>query len=380
VRVAPVIALAVATLVNNTLPAITGVLARQLGFEPSMLGAFGSADSVGMAVGAVSAILVMRYSSPRASVAIGLTLLLVADFASAIATSVAALIALRVAGGLGTGLTVSACYYMYSLEDQERNSAASLLGQTALALVVITAIPELAHAWGWRSVFVALGLLLLPSLLLAGAFARGYEESRTPDLSSTPGAPRITLSMGLISSALFNVAVLALWTYLERIGAAVGIAEESISRGLSISTAAGFLGSAVVLALGERINGGILVASVILTLVGIIASSSPVPWIYTAAISIFYASLPIYFSAQFSAIMRRAPGRSSAAQYTLSLYVGALGPALGGLVAERYGVLAVRWLAIVCTAVSAALLWVGFFSSYGIHSSASDQEGRAATS
>jgi predicted MFS family arabinose efflux permease len=371
-RLAPIVVVAVATLVYNSLPAITGVLARQLRFEPETLGAFGSADLLGMAVGALAAMAMMGNTSPRATGVIGLVLLLAADFGSAISSSATALVPLRALGGVGAGLTVSACYYMYSLEDQQRNAAASVLAQIALAFVVITAIPKLAHALGWRSVFIGLGLLVIPCLLLAREFSGSYRESKALDLSGRQAAPRVILWLGLISSALFNVAVAAYWTYIERIGAATGIAENTISMGLSISTAMGFLGSVMVIVFGERIHGSIIVASVILNIVGIVVSSSPVSWVYVAAISAYYATLPIYFSAQFAAVMRRASSSRFAAKFTLSTYVGSLGPALGGFAVSQYGVLAVRWLVVAFTVLSAVLLWVGFFSSYAGHPPAGD--------
>ena len=372
-RITPVVAVAVATLVTNTLPAIAGVLARQLGFGPGALGAFGSADQLGMPLGALAAISLMRYSSPRATVVTGLTLLLAADFATSFYTSVTAIVTLRAVGGFGTGLTVSASYYIFSLEDQERNAAASLLGQTALAFIVITAIPRLTHAFGWSSVFIGLGLLVIPCLLAAPSLRPRYEEANEPDLSRPLATRATAMCLGLISSALFNVAVGAFWTYLERIGAATGVAEENISNGLSIATVMGLLSSILVLALGERINGAILICSVVLNIIGILASSIPIPWVYITAISVFYASLPIYFSAQFSAVMRLGPSKRLAGQFTLSLYFYALGPILGGIIADRYGVLAVRWLAVALTAASAALLWVGFFSSHSLPRRASNR-------
>ena len=372
-RLAPIVVVAVATLVYNTLPAFTGVLARQLGFDSAALGAFGSADLLGMAMGALAAIAVMRNTSPRATAVVGLVLLLAADFGSAISGSAAALVPLRALGGIGAGLTVSAGYYMFSLEDQQRNAAASMLAQIAFAVIVITLIPKLVHFWGWRSVFLGLGSLVIPCLLLAREFSPGYEEeAKVPDLPGGPAAPSVMLWLGLISSALFNIAVAVYWTYIERIGAAAGIPEDMISWGLSISTAMGFLGSVLVIVLGERIHGLMIAASVILNIVGIIVSSSRVPWLYVSGISAYYATLPIYFSAQFSTVMRRAANSRLAAKFTLSIYVGSLGPLLGGFVANQHGVLAVRWLVAVFTAASGVLLWVGFFSSFGVRRPAGD--------
>lgn len=371
-RLAPIVVVAVATLVYNTLPATTGVLARQLGFKPGTLGSFGSADLLGMAVGALAAMAVMRNTSPRATGVIGLALLLAADFGSAISGTAAALVPLRALGGVGAGLTVSAGYYMYSLEDQERNAAASLFAQSALAVIVITAIPKLAHLLGWRSVFIGLGLLVVPCLLLARQFSASYKESKALNVSDTAAATPAILWLGLISSAMFNIAVAAFWTYVDGIGTATGISEDDISRGLSISTTMGLLGSVPVVVFGERIKAPIIFACVILNIIGVVVSSSRIPWVYVTAISAYSATLPIYFAVQFGAVMRRAASSRLAAKFTLSIYVGSLGPALGGLVADQYGVPAVRWLVAVSTTLSAVLLWIGFFSSYGVRRYAGD--------
>ena len=371
-RLAPIVVVAVATLVYNTLPAITGLLARQLGFDSETLGAFGSADLFGMGVGALAAIAVMRNTSPRATAAIGLVVLLVADLGSAISGSGAALVSLRALGGVGAGLAVSAGYYMFSLEDQQRNAAASMLAQIALAVGVIAGIPRLAHSWGWRAVFVGLGLLLIPCLLLARHFSAGYKDANPGDLSGSPAATSRILWLGLISSALFNVAVDGYWTYIESIGAAAGITEDMISWGLSISTAMGLLGAVLAIVLGDRVHGSIVVACVIVNIVGIVASSYPNSWVYVTAVSVYYVTLPIYFSAQFGTVMRRAASSRIAAQFTVSIYVGSLGPILAGLVANHYGVFAVRWFVVVLTAVSGVLLWFGFFSFYGVHRPSGD--------
>ena len=359
---------AVAALVINTLPAVTGVLARQLRFEPRMLGAFASANYLGSVVGGLLAIPIMRCASPRATVTLGLALLLSSDLGSAVFGWGAALVALGALGGLGVGFTTSACYYVYSLEDQERNSAAALLGQTAFAGLVITVIPAVVHPFGWRAMFVGFGLLVIPCLLLARHFPDGYKGEEAPEPCATlttapPTAPRGILWLGLTSVALFSVGMLAMWTYLERIGATAGITEHEIARGLSLCTLFGFLSSATVLALGTRVTGTVpLVICVILNILGVSATSSSVAWVYTSGISVFYFSLPIFLSAQFAAIMRRAPSKRFAVKYQLASNVGSFGPSIGGLIAEHYGFAAIRWPAIALTVIAATMLWVGFFT------------------
>ena len=361
-RTAAVMATAVAGLVINTLPAVTGVLARQLSLEPRVLGAFASANYLGFVAGGLLAVAIMRRASPRTMVTLGLAFLFASYLGSAAFGWGTALVALGVLAGIGNGFTYSASYYVFSLEDQARNSAASLLGQTASSIVVITAIPAVAHTFGWRAMFVGLGLLVIPCFLLVRHFPNGYKEEAAQEPSSEPTATRATLWMGLVSVALFGLGMLGMWTYLERIGAETGIAEQTIARGLSICTVFGFLSSAVVLALGDRIARTIpLVSCMILNIIGMVAVGSSDAWVYTIALSAFYFSLPIFLSVQFAAIMRRAPSKRFAVRYQVASNVGSLGPAIGGLVAEQYGFTAVRWFAIMLTLAATTLLWFGFF-------------------
>jgi predicted MFS family arabinose efflux permease len=361
-RTAAVMATAVAGLVINTLPAVTGVLARQLRLEPRVLGAFASANYLGFVAGGLLAVAIMRRASPRTMVTLGLVFLLASDLGSAAFGWGTALVALGALSGIGNGFTYGACYYVFSLEDQARNSAASLLGQTATSLVVITAIPAVAHAFGWRAMFVGLGLLVVPCFLLVRHFPNGYKEEEAQESTTAPTATRAILWVGLVSVALFGLGMLGMWTYLERIGAETGIAEQTIARGLSICTVFGLLSSAIVLALGDRVARTIpLVICVILNIIGIAAVGSSNAWIYTIALSAFYFSLPIFLSVQFAAIMRRAPSKRFAVRYQVAANVGSLGPAIGGVVAEQYGFAAVRWFAITLTVVATILLWFGFF-------------------
>jgi predicted MFS family arabinose efflux permease len=361
-RTAAVMATAVAGLVINTLPAVTGVLARQLRLEPRVLGAFATANYLGFVAGGLLAVAIMRRASPRTMVTLGLVLLLASNLGSAAFGWGTALVALGALSGIGNGFTYGACYYVFSLEDQARNSAASLLGQTATSLVVITAIPAVAHTFGWRAMFVGLGILVVPCFLLVRHFPNGYKEEEAQESTTAPTATRGILWVGLVSVALFGLGMLGMWTYLERIGAETGIAEQTIARGLSICTVFGLLSSAIVLALGDRVARTIpLVICVILNIIGIAAVGSSNAWVYTIALSAFYFSLPIFLSVQFAAIMRRAPFKRFAVRYQVAANVGSLGPAIGGVVAEQYGFAAVRWFAITLTIVATILLWFGFF-------------------
>jgi len=58
--------------------------------------------------------------------------------------------------------------------------------------------------------------------------------------------------------------------------------------------------------------------------------------------------------------MRRAGSKRFAALFTLALSMGAVGPAIGGLLAEQRGYGSVAWFEVSLIALSAALLCLGF--------------------
>ena len=361
-RTAAVVNAVLAHFVIIALPSITGVLARALEFKPDMIGAFATFNTLGSTVGGLSAIAVMRRASPRATVTLGLLLLLATSIGSAAYGQPLWLISLRAVGGLGTGLAASACVYVYSRRDRERNAAANILGQTALAGIVITAIPAVVHQFGWRAMFLGFAVLIIPAQILAWYFPTDYKEE-SPEQAVVPAvhASRWLMWQGIVSVALAGMATLSMWTYLDRIGVAAGISDEVIARSLSICTVFGFFSSAIVIVLGERVTRTVpLIVCLILNLAGVAAAGSSIPWVFTVAVSTFYFSLPIYLTAQFGAIMGRLRSRRFVVFYSLAGSVGALGPTMSGLIAKHYGFAAIRWIAIVLMLAASIMLWTGF--------------------
>jgi hypothetical protein len=133
-----------------------------------------------------------------------------------------------------------------------------------------------------------------------------------------------------------------------------------------LSTVFGLVSSVLALFLGYRVSRRLPVAiCVLLNVLGAVAMTSAVPWVYAVSVSAFYFSLPIYTASQFGAVMRRAPSNRFAATFNLAGWVGAAGPSLGGLLAERFGVASVRWLDMTLVVASATLLWICFLKPVG---------------
>jgi len=360
-RSAAVLVYAVSVLLMDVLPAITGVLARELHFEAGAIGAFASANLLGYAASGIPALVLMRHASPRTVVLAGLAILLSANLTSAVLSRALVLIMLQVIAGVGTGLALTACNYVFSLADRERNTGASLLSETALATLGMLVIPVIVQNFGWRGLFVSFGVLVFPALLLARHFPRDYRDEKPSDDAAPSPASQLLTWSALISVALCGVAIFVMWTYLERIGTEAGLSLESISRALAICTVSGFISSSIVLVCGERVTGTVpLLACLFLYTVGVVATQSSSALIYTVAISVFYFSLPLFLAIQFGAIMRRIHSKRFAVLYTLAQRCSSFGPIAGSLVAARHGFAAVRWLAIALMLVAAVILWSGF--------------------
>ncbi|RPI46429.1 MAG: MFS transporter [Betaproteobacteria bacterium] len=348
-------------LVLNVMPALTGFLARNLGFTPADIGTFVSADVLGIALGTAISVRFMGLTSLRATLASGMAILLIANLASAAAGSVTAITALRFCGGIGSGLALGACFYVYGLAHRERNFAAYLIGQTALAFLVIVAIPFVAAQLGWRAVFVVLGLLTIPVLMLVSwlptaKVAAPLGGSRATHARRSPLPAKLWL--GLAGTVAFFLGQGSLYTFIERIGASSGFTEEVIAHSLSIFAMVGLLSCVFVLLLGSRVTSfGALLLGVAANVLGASAVFAAKPWLYTVAICFFYFSLPIIATCQFGAIARAdTTGRAAVYASTATFGGFALGPYLGGMLVEQLGYVGVQWLDIIMIILTAVTL------------------------
>jgi predicted MFS family arabinose efflux permease len=359
VRAASVAITGITLLAVDCLPAIGAVLSSELRFTAGEVGAFGTAGYVGMALGSLIAIPLMKRLRPRGTAILGLSLFAVADLLSLVLVEPESIIELGAVSGMGAGCAGGVCYYIFGLKDQERNAAAALLAQSGFALLAIPVIPLTVRVFGWQSIFAGLVGLSLPCLFLTRFFPSHYGSV---DQEGREGAKagKVGLWLGLTSVALYTFGMLTTWAYLEQIGAASGLDERSIGRSLSICAAFGFLSSIAVLVLGARVSQTrYVVACVFLYAIGVTYSGSPTPWVYAAAISAFYFSVPIFLSAQFAEITRRAGTASVGISYQLAGSLGSLGPALAGALLGRWGYGVIRWGSIGTMLLATALLWIG---------------------
>ncbi len=352
--------------VLNTLPMLTEQLATGLHLSAGKLGLYASSETVALALGSLAAAFGLRHFSPRLMAAGGLAALFCADAVSYFTDSLVGMTAARAAGGLGAGVALGACFYVYGLSHREQTFAAYSIGQTLLALLAVVLFPSVTAALGWRSIFLVFAVLQIPSLLLARHFptqpvaapnAGGSREHGVRE-----GGVRAALSpavrLAIVGVIVFFMGQGSVWTFIDTIGLASGISSSVVNTCLTACTAVGALGSLVVILVGTRVRPLIpLLGSVLLTFGALCILRSPNPWLYGAAICGFYFCLPIFASYQFGVIARADESHRAAVLLSAATFGGfAFAPYLGGQLVERFGYSSLQWLDAVFMTASLATL------------------------
>jgi predicted MFS family arabinose efflux permease len=338
-RIASLVCGVVGLVVVNTLPVLLGVLKTHLGLAAAQLGSYGSAETIGLALGTFAAVFALRRLSPRAVAAVGLGLACGADLISFWLPSITELTAARSVGGFGTGFTQAACFLVYGESHREQNQAIYSIGQTGLAFLVIWVTPVVVSAFGWRSLFPGLAVLMVPALLLVRYFPSRPLQSAVNDAPRERAPLSIPIWFALAGVSVFFVGQGALWAFLETIGDASGFPPETVHTAMTVCAAFGTLGPIVVLLMAERVKpAGPLIGSVALTLVAVSLMQSRSPWIYGAAISVFFFCLSVFAAYQFGVIAgAERSGRAAVLMSTANYGGFSVSAWVGGQLVEHFG-------------------------------------------
>jgi predicted MFS family arabinose efflux permease len=343
-RVAALTAGVVGLVLVNSLPVVLGVLKTKLGLDAATLGAYGSAETIGIAIGSLAAVFALRHVSPRLVAAIGLLLVCAADAVSMWLPTITALTAIRWVGGFGTGFTQAACFLVYGQSHREQNQAIYSIGQTGLAFFAIWVTPLVEAAFGWHALFMGLALLTVPALTLVKHFPAAAIQ-RAPDAPHVRQPLSVPVWLAIGGVTLFFAGQGALWAFLETIGDASGFSADTVHTSMTVCAAFGTLGPIVVLIVAERIRPAIpLIGSVALTLVAVSFMQSHSVWIYTASISAFFFCLSVFAAYQFGVIAGAERSGRAAVLMSPANYLGfSVSAYLGGQMVQHLGYGSLAW-------------------------------------
>jgi predicted MFS family arabinose efflux permease len=372
-RVASLVAGVVGLVVVNSLPVLLGVLKTNLGLAAGALGSYGSAETIGLALGTLAAVFALRRTSPRLVAASGLLLACAADLASFWLPSISELTAARWIGGFGTGFTQGACFLVYGESHREENQAIYSIGQTGLAFLVIWMTPAVVTSFGWRSIFVLLALLTVPALVLVRFFPSVKIRTTTAQGARKATPLGVPVWFALAGVSMFYVGQGALWAFLETIGDASGFSAKTVHTAMTMCAAFGTLGPIVVLLLADRVRPVIpLVGSVAITLIAVPFMQSRSPLIYGASISAFFFCLSVFAAYQFGVIAgAERSGRAAVLMSTANYGGFSVSAYLGGQMAEHFGYISLQVFDMVMM-TSALLTLLGLIRSTANRARAAD--------
>jgi predicted MFS family arabinose efflux permease len=282
-----------ALLIVNALPALVTVIASGLGWDDRALGLLASADVAGITLGSLAGVPIVRRSRLRTVVIAAAIALVLADVGCASSDAKALIVAFRLAGGLASGLILAACYAIYSDTHPQRKQA--------------------------------------PTHRASGA-----------------GGSGVAVWLAVAGVIAFVIGEGAVWTFMERMGAASGIPAQDVNTAVSACTLAGLLGAAVMMFPSNRLGVALpLIASMLLSAAAVAAMRSPIPAVYIASLCAFNFAWLAFGTVQFAVIANAdRAGTATVAMSAASFGGFTIGPYVAGELAVRYGFFAVQCLGL----------------------------------
>lgn len=245
--------LVVAAAIWLIMPVYAGAAAVSLRLDESQVGSLASADFAGLALASLLAPLWIRRVNWRVAASVGVTLILLGNFASVYVDTFSNLLTIRFLTELACGSVAS--IGLASLADTtktDRNFAIAIAAQTVFGSAALLGLPYLVDRWGLDSVFVSLNIV---TLLVAPCIKFLTVQGKDHDAEIAARRSVVVLPiLGLVGMTLFFANIGALWAYIERIGAAADLAATYIGQSLALSNLVALGGALAAAWIGDRLG------------------------------------------------------------------------------------------------------------------------------
>jgi predicted MFS family arabinose efflux permease len=257
----------IGSIVFLLLPMLIGAFTENLSLGTSQVGLLGSADMTGMFVAAIVATFWVRSCNWRVIAAVACGLLIVCHLASGLIQGFAPLLLIRLLAGFAGGSLMSIA--LTSLGDSrhpDRYFALFVAAQLTLGGIGLWLFPGLLMQFGLRGVFGGLALVVFASALMIPFIPRQGCKRAAPGNSGHKHNGRTLRPgvMALLACFIFNMGIMAVWAYLERMGDAAGLPGDFIGRTLGLSLVAALVGALMAAGFENRFGR---VAPLLVTLV-----------------------------------------------------------------------------------------------------------------
>jgi predicted MFS family arabinose efflux permease len=222
------------------LPVILGTLADSIGLDARQIGWLASVELGGMLVASLLTSRLVRSGRYRRIAVAGMALAVTTNLVSTTVTAFATLGALRFAAGVGSGLCYSTAIAALSLSrEPARNFSLFGISLIIIGSLELYVLPMIAAQWGAGGVFALLGTAYLAPAALLKFLPTSVSSGELAALSPNGGTSRASVFARLAVFCLaaivcFNIATSAFWAYSERIGVAIGMAQQTVANALTV--------------------------------------------------------------------------------------------------------------------------------------------------
>lgn len=255
----------------NIMPAVVNGLKEGLAFSSQQAGFISSANLYGAAIGALSAVfLIKRIRWQRWSYVLLLALIVI-DTLCIFITDPVTMIAIRAIHGLTGGLLVGIGFSIISrTSEADKTFGYLLLIQWGLGGLGIMYLPGLVPEYGTSALFASLVTFTAVTLMML-PFLPSYPIKK-PDISLadkqgvTLKTSRLPLLLNLFGIFLFQAANMGLFAYMISLGKADGLSVDFMSNALAIASWVALLGAFLVIIIGTKYGRTIpLVSAIVIT-------------------------------------------------------------------------------------------------------------------
>ena len=242
-------------------PLLVGGYVTQLGFSSQQGGYIISAELAGFAVAPIPAAIWVRRINWRTALYLAAGSIILMNLVTSSLTGFSLFLVVRFLSGFAAGIQLAVCMaVIHRTLDPDRNLGYWFGLQLLAGSVGVIFLPGLIADFSVGSVFLLLAGLHTLLLLFIRFIPDSGEIEQVPEVKATGSVP-VLVALGFAGLFLFEVGIMGVWTYYERIGNAGGIAARTIGYALSASLFLGFIGSMAAAALSTRFNRLVPVAA-----------------------------------------------------------------------------------------------------------------------
>ena len=270
-----IISLGVMVTIGNltpyALPVIVGSLVDHLHLEPRLAGYLGTAELIGLGLGAAIFSAVILKVSWRLFALSAIILSILANVATPFANGVPMLFAIRFVSGLGGGMLLAmAAAGLSSTRSPERVLGSVQIFGLFFSGAVLYTFPLLLKASGAVAMFFTVaGLNVAASLLIVliprkSPYIAGLEKAAmNPAAPSAPTVlierPPLLISFSTLSGIfLFFTGAMGFWVFFERVGVAASFSTESLAKVFGSSQLMGAAGALTAVLVATRLGSRLL--------------------------------------------------------------------------------------------------------------------------